>query len=79
MKEGSSSVCAMEHHSTANTIHGGAESDFREKKLTTWEGREEEQFRAQSQGGPPEPDIHPQCSSWSARDQEEGLVAWLKW
>lgn len=36
MKEGSSSVCAMEHHSTASTIHGGAESDFREKKLTTW-------------------------------------------
>ena len=37
MKDGSSSVCAMEHHSTASTIQGGAESDFREKKLTTWQ------------------------------------------
>lgn len=35
MKEGRSNVCAMEHHSTARTIHGGAESDFKEKKLTT--------------------------------------------
>lgn len=56
MKEGSSSVCAMEHHSTASTIHGGAESDFREKKLTTWwEGEEWRPVRAQSAGGPFDP------------------------
>lgn len=56
MKEGSSSVCAMEHHSTASTIHGGAESDFREKKLTTWwEDGERRRVRAQSPGGP----LHP--------------------
>lgn len=56
MKEGSSSVCAMEHHSTASTIHGGAESDLREKKLTTWwEDGEWRRVRAQSPGGPLDP------------------------
>lgn len=56
MKEGSSSVCAMEHHSTASTIQGGAESDFREKKLTTWqEDGEWPRVRAQSRGGPLDP------------------------
>lgn len=59
MKEGRSSVCAMEHHSTASTIHGGAESDFKEKKLTTWQGRRNDWSGVKTTEPSPKPDTHP--------------------
>lgn len=77
MKDGSSSVCAMEHHRTASTIQGGAESDFREKKLTTWqEEGEGRRVRAQSRGGSSStPDPTSWCS-WGRREggSQEGMV-----